>query len=48
MIPAQADDKRSESQRFNAFAKRLLAVPKLQIDRQEKVDLAKSKRRKKG
>lgn len=45
MIPPQPEDGRSESERFNSFAKKLLAVPKKQIDREEKKEAAKAKKK---
>ena len=48
MIPPQPDDGRTESQRFNSFAKKLLGVPKAAIDRQEKREAGKGKKRKAG
>jgi hypothetical protein len=47
MIPPQPDDARSEAQRFDDLARRLLAVPKKEIDRQEKKE-EKAKKHKAG
>ena len=46
MIPAQPSDNRNPGQRFHDLARRLLAVPKADIDRQEKREGEKGKKRK--
>ena len=44
MIPPQSDDGRTPAQRFDSMAKRLLAVPKADIDRKEKKEAEKKRK----